>query len=106
VTAIDTAKAVLAKASLSDQTFAHPDLGIAVAWAEILGDIDRDAALRAVTAHYANETRRLMPADVLRRVKVEQTDAARRHHDAQVFAEIERAKAQAVPPPTLEGSSS
>lgn len=67
--AIDTAKAVLAKASLFDQTFATPDLGIAVAWSEALGDLDKTDAMRAVTEHYASQTRRIMPADVIAGVR-------------------------------------
>jgi hypothetical protein len=65
MTAIDTAKAVLAKASLFDQTFARPDMGIAVAWAEAFGDMDQADAMQVVTEHYRSQTRRLMPADVL-----------------------------------------
>lgn len=66
---LSTAKAVLAKASLFDQTLATPDLAIAVAWAEALGNIDQDDALDAVTSHYTTQTRRIMPADVIAGVK-------------------------------------
>jgi hypothetical protein len=69
VTALDTAKAVLAKASLLDQTFAKPDLGIAVAWAEALGDMDQADACEAVTQHYRAENSRLMPKDVITGVR-------------------------------------
>lgn len=69
MTAIDTAKAVLAKASLLDQSFANPDLGIAVAWAEILRDTNPADAVQVVATHYATETRRIMPADVLAGVR-------------------------------------
>jgi hypothetical protein len=66
-----TARAVLAAASLGDQTFAKPDPGILAFWAEILGDVDLSAALRAVKAHYTEEHRRIMPADVIKRVRAE-----------------------------------
>ena len=69
---LETAKAVLAKASLGDQTFARPDPGILAFWAEALGGIDREAALRAVTAHYTEDHRRLMPSDIVKRVRAEQ----------------------------------
>jgi hypothetical protein len=77
MSAIDTAKAVLAKASLYDQSFATPDLGIAVAWAEALGDLDKDDALRVVADHYTAETRRIMPADVkagVRRIRAKRLE--------------------------------
>lgn len=66
---LDTTKAVLAKASLYDQTFAKPDLGIAVAWSSLIGDLDRADALQAVEDHYGAQTRRLMPADIIAGVK-------------------------------------
>jgi hypothetical protein len=80
---LDTAKAVLAKASLLDQTFANPDLGIAVAWAEILGDVNRDDALSVVATHYAAETRRILPADVLAGVKRIRNDRLRRYGNSE-----------------------
>lgn len=66
---IDTAKAVLAKASLYDQTLANPDIGIAVAWGRLLERVDLDDALSAVDGHYLAETRRIMPADVVKGVR-------------------------------------
>jgi hypothetical protein len=72
MTAFDTAKAVLAKASLYDQTFARPDPGILRAWAEAFQGIAVDDGLQAVADHYGPknlQTRRLMPADVIRSVR-------------------------------------
>ena len=65
------AAAVLAKAGGYDQTMAKPDPVILAAWAESLDGIDRAAAMRAVTAHYSEEHRRIMPSDVLKRVRAE-----------------------------------
>lgn len=79
MTDLETAKAVLAKASLYDQTFAKPDLGIAVAWSSLIGGLDRDDALQAVEDHYGAQTRRLMPADIL--VGVKRLRAARLERD-------------------------
>lgn len=99
---IDTAKAVLAKASLYDQSFAHPDAGIAVAWCEALGDIDRDAALRAVTTHYRQPgPRRIMPGDVIDCVRTEQRNRREADRSARVFAEIEAAKQSAAAPEVM-----
>jgi hypothetical protein len=72
MTALDTAKAVLAKASLYDQTFAKPDMGILRAWAEAFDGITVEDAMQAVADHYGPknlQTRRIMPADVIRSVR-------------------------------------
>lgn len=79
---VATASIVLGKASLLDQTFARPDAGIAFAWAEAMGDVNRDDALSVVTEHYRAETRRIMPKDILdgvrrlRRARLEQDPQA------------------------------
>lgn len=75
---LETAAAVLAKASLYDPTFARPDAGVAVAWAEALGPVDKADALQAVADHYATQTRRVMPADVLAGVKRIRTERVTR----------------------------
>jgi hypothetical protein len=71
MTEYETAKAVLAKAALGDPTLSRPDPGVLAFWAEQMVGIDRDAALRAVTSHYSEEHRRIMPADVRCRVAAE-----------------------------------
>lgn len=77
-----TASNILGKASLLDQTFARPDPGIAMAWAEAIGDVNREDALEVVTEHYRTETRRLMPKDIIdgvrriRRARVERDPEA------------------------------
>lgn len=60
-----TARAVLAAASLVDHRIREPDANVIRAWASILGDIDRQRALDAVVRHYRTETRVLLPSDVL-----------------------------------------
>lgn len=71
MSAVEAARAVLAAASLVDSTMPKPDVNVLRMWAEILGDIDVDAAKRAIIAHYGEEHRRIMPADVRRRVEAE-----------------------------------
>lgn len=70
----DTAKAVLAKASLGDSTIPRSDPGVLAWWAEKLDGIDPQAALRAVDAHYTDEHRKVMPSDIIKRVKAEQAN--------------------------------
>lgn len=38
---------------------------MAIAWAEVLGEVELDAALVAVNDHYTTETRGIMPADIV-----------------------------------------
>lgn len=75
MSAVEAAEAVLAAASLVDSTMPKPDVNVLRMWAEILGDIDVPAAKRAIVAHYADEYRRVMPADIRRRVNAEQATA-------------------------------
>lgn len=66
---------VLAKASAYDQR----NVGTAdvLAWLEVVGDIDVTDALDAVARHYREETTRIMPADLRRRVKQLREDRRR-----------------------------
>lgn len=65
---ITTAAAVLAEASRLDQTMARPAPAIAAAWAKVFEGCaaSREVLVEAVVTHYRKETRRIMPADVLR----------------------------------------
>lgn len=96
MTSIDVAKAVLAKASLYDQSFANPDLGILRAWAKVLEDTEADtdmpAALAAVDIHYGRETRRIMPADISRNITEARRRVALERHDERVWRELEAAR--------------
>lgn len=62
------AAALLAHAAGFDNR--KPDAQAARAWADALADIDFEDALAAIVAHYATETRWIMPADVRAGVKV------------------------------------
>lgn len=94
MTNIEIATAVLAKASLFDQAFAHPDLGIAVAWAEALQDIDPADALAAVTAHYSQPSpNRIMPGDVLAGVKQLRRKRVLAARNAEVFGNLAELRA-------------
>lgn len=87
-----TARAVLAAASLVDHRIREPDPHVIKAWAALLGDIDRRAALDAVKRHYQRETRVLLPHDVL--YPATANDEADRHPSyrpaREVLAELER----------------
>ncbi len=62
----DATRVLTLAASYDQRTIGEAD---ALAWAKALGDINQDDACDAVTEHYRNETRRLMPADVLAGVR-------------------------------------
>ena len=49
----------------------------ALAWHTVLADIDHDDARRAVAAHYATETRWIMPADIRQAVRAAHDEGAR-----------------------------
>jgi hypothetical protein len=63
---LETARAVLAAASLVDPRIRKPDPAVARAWAAVLSGVDRVQALEAVRRHYAASSEVLMPADVRR----------------------------------------
>lgn len=69
----DVVAVVLGKAALVDKSTPKPDPHVLDAWAEIFADagyvITVEAALRAVTEHYGEEHRSLMPADVVARAR-------------------------------------
>jgi hypothetical protein len=60
---------MLTRAALLDPRMKRSDpteqADMATAWAQVLGDVPLQAALTAVVAHYRDETRSLMPADVV-----------------------------------------
>ena len=76
----------------------------ASAWADALKGLDPRECAEAIKAHYARTTEWLMPAHVRNGVTQTRRDAARQQHNERVFAEIEHAKAHAVPRPQIEAS--
>lgn len=68
MTDVQAAARVLAEAAAIDPTMPKPDPVIAVNWAKALSkyDLPLPLMLEAVIDHYADETRRIMPADVTR----------------------------------------
>ncbi|AUS34630.1 hypothetical protein C1M55_28285 [Rhodococcus qingshengii] len=68
MTDVQAAARVLAEAAAIDPTMPKPDPVIAVNWAKALSkyDLPLPLMIEAVIDHYADETRRIMPADVTR----------------------------------------
>lgn len=64
------AAAILGRATLADPTTPQKDIAVLNSWVEILATaphrITVEGALAAVVQHYATQTRRIMPADVIR----------------------------------------
>lgn len=93
MTPLETAKAVLANASLIDPSFGNPDVNMLRKWAQILGDVDPRDALRAVDDHYSRpQPPRLMVGDVLDGAKRIQRERIIAQREAQTVREIEAAK--------------
>lgn len=62
------ANVLLTKIALLDGRFKRTpeeQAQMAVAWAEVLAEVALNAAIEAVTEHYAAETRGIMPADIV-----------------------------------------
>lgn len=71
----ETAYVLTAAAAFDQRTIGEAD---AAAWHAVIGHLQRDECLAAVKAHYAAQTRRLMPADVIDLVLSARRDAAAR----------------------------
>lgn len=72
----ETAQLLTLCAAYDNRTLGDADV---LAWAQVLGDLPYTDAQNAVTAHYATETRRIMPADVragVRRIRRDRLDHA------------------------------
>lgn len=87
---------VLAKAAAYDPSMPRTNDATLLAWAEALGNLDREAALAAVARHYRTETRRIMPADVVNAVDSPQSRMPAYRPWAVVKAEIEARDAGAA----------
>lgn len=66
MTLAETADLLSIDAGITQRTIGESDVR---AWQMVLHDIDLDAATNALRAHYRETTRRVMPADIVRRVK-------------------------------------
>ncbi|MEU2603226.1 hypothetical protein [Streptomyces albus] len=66
MTLSETADLLSIAAGIDQRTIGEADVR---AWHMVLNDINFDAAAKALRAHYRNETRRVLPADIVRRVK-------------------------------------
>jgi hypothetical protein len=83
----DQALDVLQAAAHYDQrTIGREDV---LAWQLALGDLDREAAVAAVVGHYRQESRRVMPADVLRLAREQAADTARRNLERVTVEQLE-----------------
>lgn len=68
-----------------------------LAWQTVLADIDYDAARGAVSAHYADETRWIMPADIRTAVRAARASTAADYQGPGLPAEIPDADPDDVP---------
>lgn len=66
MTLAETADLLSIAAGIDQRTIGEADVR---AWHMVLDDIPFDAAAAALRDHYRTETRRVLPADIIRRVK-------------------------------------
>lgn len=66
MTRSEAARLLAIAAGIDQRTIGDADVQ---AWQMVLADIDYDAAVTVLTAHYRENTRRVMPADIVQRVK-------------------------------------
>lgn len=66
MTLAETADLLSIDAGISQRTIGESDVR---AWQMVLADIDLPAATDALRDHYRQHTHRVMPADIVRRVK-------------------------------------
>lgn len=66
MTRSEAAQLLAIAAGIDQRTIGDADVQ---AWQMVLHDIPLDAATAALTAHYRATTRRVMPADIVQRVK-------------------------------------
>ncbi|NUP19241.1 MAG: hypothetical protein HOZ81_24745 [Streptomyces sp.] len=78
MTPAETAELLGLCAAFDRRTIGKTDV---LAWQTVLADIDPDAAKQAVTAHYAAETRWIMPADIRATVQAQRAARLAQHTD-------------------------
>ncbi|WP_073793147.1 zinc finger domain-containing protein [Streptomyces uncialis] len=89
-----TAELLSFAAAFDRRTIGEADV---LAWQTVLADIDFNAARQAVTAHYATETRWIMPADIRQAVRRHRSATADSIHGPGLPAEIPDADPDDVP---------
>jgi hypothetical protein len=94
MTPSQTAELLAFAAAFDRRTLGKADV---LAWHTVLHDIDADAAKAAVTQHYADETRWIMPADIRQAVRRQRADAADSIQGPGLPAEIPDADPDDVP---------
>lgn len=92
--AAETAELLGLCAAFDRRTVGKTDV---LAWQTVLADIDLHAAKRAVTAHYATETRWIMPADIRTTVANARAEAAADYQGPGLSAEIPDADPDDIP---------
>jgi hypothetical protein len=66
VTRSEAARLLAIAAGVDQRTIGDADVQ---AWQMVLADINFEEAVNALTAHYRATTRRVMPADIVQRIK-------------------------------------
>ncbi|MGW4759566.1 zinc finger domain-containing protein [Streptomyces chartreusis] len=94
MTPAETAELLGLCAAFDRRTTGRADVA---AWATVLADLDFAAAKQAVTAHYAAETRWIMPADIRQAVLKQRADTAADYQGPGLTAEIPDADPDDVP---------
>ncbi|MBC2903186.1 hypothetical protein [Streptomyces cupreus] len=94
MTPAETAELLGLCAAFDRRTIGRTDVA---AWTTVLADIDLTAAKAAVTAHYATETRWIMPADIRQAVRQHRADTAADIQGPGLPAEIPDADPDNIP---------
>lgn len=94
MTPSQTAELLTFCAAFDRRTIGKADV---LAWHTVLADIDYDAARHAVTAHYATETRWIMPADIRQAVRKHRADTAADYQGPGLTADIPDADPDDIP---------
>lgn len=80
MTPSQTAELLTFCAAFDRRTIGKSDV---LAWHTVLGNLDYEAARQAVTQHYATETRWIMPADIISKVRAKRRARLERHTESE-----------------------
>ena len=94
MTPSQTAELLAFAAAFDRRTLGKADV---LAWHTVLADVDYEAAKQAVTAHYATETRWIMPADIRHTVRKTRAEQAADFQGPGLPAEIPDADPDDIP---------